>query len=52
MDEELELYDGSCFVTHIQDWFLFTIKKHKTLTDNPLVRINGNKIKKIGLRSK
>ena len=37
--------DGSYSISDIQDYFEFIIKKHKTLTENPLVQIYPNKIK-------
>ena len=39
------LPDGSYSIEDIQDYFEFIIKKHKTLTENPPVRIYPNKIK-------
>ena len=40
-----DLLDGSYSISDIQDYFEFIIKKHKTLTENPLVQIYPNKIK-------
>ena len=37
--------DGSYSIADIQDYFEFSIKKHKTLTENPPVQIFPNKIK-------
>ena len=37
--------DGSYSITDIQDYFVFIIKKHETLTENPPVQIFPNKIK-------
>ena len=37
--------DGSYSIADIQDYFEFSIKKHKTLTENPPVQICPNKIK-------
>ena len=37
--------DSSYSISDIQDYFEFIIKKHKTLTENPLVQIYPNKIK-------
>ena len=37
--------DGSYSIADIQDYFEFTIKKHKTLTENPPVQIYPNKIR-------
>ena len=42
---EFDLADGSYSVTDIQDYFEFIIKKHKTLTENPPIKICPNKIK-------
>ena len=39
------LLDGSYSITDIQDYFEFIIKKHETLTENPLVQIYPNNIK-------
>ena len=41
---EFELSDGSYSVLDIQDYLQYIIKKHKTFTVNPLVRIYVNKI--------
>ena len=38
-NDKFELTDGSYSVSDIQDYFEYIIKKHKTLTDNSLVRI-------------
>ena len=43
-NEELELPDGSYPVSEIQDYFEYIIKKHETVTDNPLIMIHVNKI--------
>ena len=40
----LELPDESYYVPDIQDYFKYIIKKHKTVTGNPAIRINVNKI--------
>ena len=37
--------DGSYSITDIQDYFVFIIEKHETLTENPPVQIFPNKIK-------
>ena len=37
--------DGSYSITDIQNYFEFIIKKHETLTENPLVQIYPNKVK-------
>ena len=42
--EKFELPDGSYFVSDIQDYFEYIIKKHETVTDNPPIRIYVNKI--------
>ena len=44
MNEKFKLSDGSYYVSDIQDYFGYIIKKHKTVTDNPPVRIHVNKI--------
>ena len=40
-----DLPDGSYSIADIQDYFEFIIKKHETLSENPLVQIYPNKIK-------
>ena len=40
-----DLPDGSYFVSDIQDYFEYIIKKHETIADNPPVQIYVNKIK-------
>ena len=45
-NETFDLPDGSYTIDDIQDYFEFIIKKHKTLTDNPSIKIYSNKIKK------
>ena len=42
--EKFGLLDGSYFISDIQDYFKYIIKKHKTVTDNPPIRIYVNKI--------
>ena len=37
--------DGSYCIADIQDYFVFIIKKHETLTENPPVQIYPSKIK-------
>ena len=37
--------DGSYFVSDIQNYFDYIIKKHETIADNPPVQIYVNKIK-------
>ena len=44
-NDTFDLPDGSYSISDIQDYFEFIIKKHKTLTENPLVQIYPNKIK-------
>ena len=39
------MLDGSFSVSDIQDYFEYIIKKHKTIADNPPVKIYVNKIK-------
>ena len=43
-NEEFELPDESYSASDIQDYFKYTFKKHKTVTDNPSIMINVNKI--------
>ena len=42
--EELELPDGSCSISDIQDYFEYILKKHSESVDNPSIRIYVNKI--------
>ena len=44
-NDTFDLPDGSYSIADIQDYFEFIIKKHETLTENPLVQIYPNKIK-------
>ena len=44
-NDTFDLPDGSHSISYIQDHFEFIIRKHKTLTENPLVEIYVNKIK-------
>ena len=44
-NDKFDLPDGSYSVSDIQDYFEYTIKKHETIADNPLVQIYVNKIK-------
>ena len=37
--EEFEWTDGSYFVSDIQDFFEYIIRKYETVTDNPPIRI-------------
>ena len=43
-DKEFRLPDGSYFVSDIQGYFEYIIKKHETFTDNLSIRIYVNKI--------
>ena len=43
-NEVFELPDGSCYVSDIQDYFKYILKKHETVTDNPSIMIYVNKI--------
>ena len=36
--------DGSYSISDIQDYFEYIIKKHETITDNPLIQIYTNNI--------
>ena len=42
LDEKLKLPDGSYSLSDIEDYFEYTIKKHKTVSDNPPIRIYKN----------
>ena len=44
-NDEFDFPDGSYLISDIQDYFEFIIKKHKTLTENPPIKIYVNKIK-------
>ena len=44
-NDTFDLPDGSYSIADIQDYFEFIIKKHDTLTENPLMQIYPNKIK-------
>ena len=44
-NDVFNLPDGSYFVSDIQDYFEYIIKKHETISDNPPVQIYVNKIK-------
>ena len=44
-NETFDFPDGSYSIADIQDYFEFIIKKHETLTENPLIQICPNKIK-------
>ena len=43
-NDKFEIPDGSYSVSDIQDYFGYIIKKHKTVTENPPIRIYVNKI--------
>ena len=43
-NKKFELPDGSYFVSDIQEYFDYIIKKRQTVTDNPSIRIYVNKI--------
>ena len=44
-NDELNLPNGSYSISDIQDYFVYIIKKHETIADNPPVQIYVNKIK-------
>ena len=44
--EDFEWPDGSYSVSDIQGYFEYIIKKQKTVTDNPSIKLYVNKIKK------
>ena len=44
-NDEVDLPDGSYFVSDIQDYFEYIIKKHETIADNSPMQIYINKIK-------
>ena len=39
LNNEFELPDDSCFVSDIQDYIKYIIKKHKTLTKIPPIHV-------------
>ena len=43
-NENFELSDGSYFVSYIQDYFEYILKKHNEKIDNPSIRKYVNKI--------
>ena len=45
-NDEFGFLDGPYFVSDIQDYFEYIIKKHETMADNPPLQIYVNKIKK------
>ena len=44
-NDTFDLLDGSYYVSDMQDYFKYIIKKHETIADNSLVQIYVNKIK-------
>ena len=44
-NDTFDLPDGSYSISDIQNFFEFIIKKHESLTENPLIQIYPNKIK-------
>ena len=44
-NDKFNFPDGSYFVSDIQDYFEYIIKKHETVVENPHVQIYVNKIK-------
>ena len=46
-NENFKLPDGSYSLLDIQYYFEYIIRKHKTMTDNPPLRIYVNKIENI-----
>ena len=44
-NETFDLSDGSYSIANIQDYFEFIIKKHETLTENPSIQTDANKMK-------
>ena len=44
-NDTFDLPDRSYSISDIHDYFEFSIKKHKTITENPPIQINPNKIK-------
>ena len=43
-NDEIELLDGSCLVSDIQDYINCIIKKHETLFTNPPIHVYINRI--------
>ena len=43
-NDNFELSDGSYFVSYIQDYFEYILKKHNEKIDNPSIRKYVNKI--------
>ena len=44
-NDKFDLPDGSYLISDIQDYFDFIIRKHETLSENPPVQIDVNRIK-------
>ena len=44
-NDKFNLLDGSYFISDIQDYFEYIIKKHETIVENPPAQICNNKIK-------
>ena len=44
-NDELDLPDGSCSISDIQDYFEFIIKKQETLAENPPIKFTPIKSK-------
>ena len=44
-NDTVHLPDGCYYISHIQDYFEFIVKKHKTFTENPSAQIYVNQIK-------
>ena len=47
-NEEFKLPDGSYYVSDIQDYFKYILKKHETVADNLSIKIYVNKMKNSG----
>ena len=43
-NDDFELPDRSCLVSHMQDYIAYIIKEHETLTTNPPINIYMNRI--------
>ena len=44
-NDKFDLPDGSYYISDIQDYFEYVIKKHETIEVNPPIQIYPNKIK-------
>ena len=44
LNETFDIPNGSYVIADKQDYFELIIKKHETLTENPLIQIYANKI--------